>query len=66
MIVSVSAAYLKCRSGYVAVAVSGPQGQVTREAQTGSNDRSENMVAFAGETLKLLRDVLSQAQTPSL
>lgn len=53
-------------SGYLAVAVSSAQGQVTREVETGSNDRAENMVAFARESLKLLRDVLSQAQTPSL
>ncbi|CAI7602544.1 unnamed protein product [Penicillium bialowiezense] len=52
--------------GYLAVAVSSAQGQVTREVETGSNDRAENMVAFARESLKLLRDVLSQAQTPSL
>ncbi|KAJ5110688.1 competence/damage-inducible protein CinA [Penicillium argentinense] len=52
--------------GYVAVAVSSAKGQVTREVETGSNDRAENMVAFARETLVLLRDVLSQVESPSL
>ncbi|KAJ5927072.1 competence/damage-inducible protein CinA [Penicillium verrucosum] len=51
--------------GYVAVAVSTAQGNYTREIETGSNDRSENMVAFAREALKLLRDVITQTKPPS-
>lgn len=46
-----------CR-GYVAVAVSTAHGTYTREVDTGSADREKNMVAFAGEGLKLLRDVI--------
>ncbi|KAL2823234.1 hypothetical protein BDW59DRAFT_148875 [Aspergillus cavernicola] len=49
--------------GYVAVAVSSAQGRYTREVETGSDSRAENMVAFAGEALKLLRDVLVQSGT---
>ncbi|KAL4938607.1 hypothetical protein BDV06DRAFT_50036 [Aspergillus oleicola] len=45
--------------GYVALAVSTPTGQVTREVETESNDRAKNMVRFAEEGLKLLRDVLN-------
>ncbi|KAI9035240.1 CinA family protein [Aspergillus affinis] len=44
--------------GYVAVAVSTAHGTYTREADTGSNDRQANMVGFATEALKLLRDVI--------
>ncbi|KAJ5679900.1 competence/damage-inducible protein CinA [Penicillium macrosclerotiorum] len=51
--------------GYVAMAVASASGSVTREFETGSNDRAENMVVFARESLKLLRDVLSGAETPS-
>lgn len=50
----------------MAVAVSTAQGSVTREFESGSNDRAENMVVFAREALKLLRDVLTQVETPSL
>ncbi|KAJ5864922.1 uncharacterized protein N7529_006838 [Penicillium soppii] len=53
--------------GYVAMAVSTAQGQVKREFDTESNNRAENMVAFARESLKLLIDViLSRAESPSL
>ncbi|KAJ5772541.1 competence/damage-inducible protein CinA [Penicillium odoratum] len=52
--------------GYVALAVSSAQGKFTREFETGSNDRAANMVVFAREALKLLRDVISQVETPSL
>ncbi|KAL4923003.1 CinA family protein [Aspergillus undulatus] len=52
--------------GYVALAVSSAQGQVTREIETGSNARGENMVRFAEEALRLLRDVISQAGGASL
>jgi hypothetical protein len=44
--------------GYVAVAVSTAHGTYTREVKTGSDNREKNMVAFAEEGLKLLRDVL--------
>ncbi|PIG82886.1 MOSC domain protein [Aspergillus arachidicola] len=44
--------------GYVAVAVSTAHGTYTREVETGSDDRQKNMVTFAEESLKLLRDVL--------
>ncbi|KAL4948907.1 hypothetical protein BDW69DRAFT_85222 [Aspergillus filifer] len=52
--------------GYVALAVSTPHGPVTREVETGSNDRAGNMVRFAEEALKLLRDVLNQSGGASL
>ncbi|KAL4779964.1 hypothetical protein BJX76DRAFT_339362 [Aspergillus varians] len=52
--------------GYVAVAVSSPHGRFTREVETGSNNRGENMVAFAAEALKLLRDVLAESTAPVL
>lgn len=44
--------------GYVALAVAGPGGTVTREVETGVGGRQENMVAFAGAALGLLRDVV--------
>ncbi|OBT83453.1 hypothetical protein VE02_07858 [Pseudogymnoascus sp. 03VT05] len=44
--------------GYVALAVSTPEGTFTREVDTGSADRAENMVNFAAEALKLLIDVI--------
>jgi hypothetical protein len=46
--------------GYVALAVSSPSGTYTREVETGlGGDREKNMVAFAEEALKLVRDVLN-------
>ncbi|KAI9717948.1 MAG: hypothetical protein M1828_007040 [Chrysothrix sp. TS-e1954] len=44
--------------GYVALAVSSEQGTFTREVETGQDVREENMVRFAEEGLKLLRDVM--------
>ncbi|CAN9187654.1 unnamed protein product [Alternaria alternata] len=45
--------------GYVAFAVARETGEtVTKEVETGSSEREGNMVAFAVEGLKLLRDVL--------
>ncbi|CAD6578151.1 MAG: hypothetical protein ASARMPRED_008554 [Alectoria sarmentosa] len=45
--------------GYVALAVATQQGTSTKEADTGlGGDRKGNMVAFAVEGLKLLRDVI--------
>ena len=46
--------------GYVALAVArGEGGTVTREVETGlGGEREGNMVAFAEEALRLLRDVL--------
>ncbi|KAE8334662.1 hypothetical protein BDV24DRAFT_156687 [Aspergillus arachidicola] len=51
-------AMLMIHRGYVAVAVSTAHGTYTREVETGSDDRQKNMVTFAEESLKLLRDVL--------
>ncbi|KAK3174797.1 hypothetical protein OEA41_002043 [Lepraria neglecta] len=45
--------------GYVALAVATEKGTSTKEAETGlGGDREGNMVAFAVEGLKLLRDVV--------
>ncbi|ORY60850.1 putative competence/damage-inducible CinA family protein [Pseudomassariella vexata] len=47
------------KPGYVALAVSSEQGTVTREVETGlGGDREANMVRFAEEGLKLLRDAI--------
>lgn len=44
---------------YVALAVATEQGTYTREVETGcGGEREKNMVAFAAEALKLLRDVM--------
>jgi len=45
-------------SGYLALAVATPEGTFTRELDTGSKDRAENMVTFAVEALRLLLDVI--------
>ncbi|KAF2007689.1 competence/damage-inducible protein-like protein cinA [Amniculicola lignicola CBS 123094] len=45
--------------GYVALAVAREGGEtVTREVETGGSGREENMVRFAVEGLKLVRDVI--------
>ncbi|KAL1609626.1 hypothetical protein SLS59_001134 [Nothophoma quercina] len=44
--------------GYVALAVSKQGGTVTREVETGSSEREGNMVRFAVEGLKLVRDTI--------
>ncbi|RWQ99870.1 putative competence/damage-inducible protein CinA [Paecilomyces variotii] len=44
--------------GYVTLAVSSPSGTYTREVDTKTNDREKNMVLFAEEALKLVRDVI--------
>jgi nicotinamide mononucleotide (NMN) deamidase PncC len=45
--------------GYVALAVAREGGEtVTREVETGSSEREANMVAFAVEGLRLVRDVI--------
>ncbi|KAL9092183.1 MAG: hypothetical protein Q9159_000942 [Coniocarpon cinnabarinum] len=44
--------------GYVALAVSTPKGTATREIETGTSERTENMQLFAKEALVLLRDVI--------
>lgn len=47
------------KSGYVALAVSSAAGTATREVETGlGGDREANMLQFAVEGLKLLRDVI--------
>ncbi|KAF7519358.1 hypothetical protein G7054_g13123 [Neopestalotiopsis clavispora] len=46
--------------GYVALAVDSDKGTFVRELNTGlGNDRTANMVRFAAEALKLLRDVMT-------
>lgn len=44
--------------GYVALAVATPEGTFARELDTGSRNRAENMVNFAAEALRLLKDVI--------
>ena len=45
--------------GYVALAIATEKDTSTKEAETGlGGDREGNMVAFAVEGLKLLRDVI--------
>ncbi|KAI9676481.1 MAG: hypothetical protein M1817_000639 [Caeruleum heppii] len=45
--------------GYVALAVASERGSFTKEMDTGhEGDREKNMMAFAEEALKLLRDVI--------
>lgn len=45
--------------GYVALAVAKEGGTVTREVETGlGGEREKNMVRFAVEGLKLVRDVI--------
>lgn len=45
--------------GYVALAVSSAKGTYKRELDTGlGKDREANMIAFAVEALKLVRDVI--------
>ncbi|MCJ1446586.1 MAG: hypothetical protein MMC23_007091 [Stictis urceolatum] len=48
--------------GYVALAVAGESGTVTREVDTGLEDRERNMVEFARAGLDLLKDCLGKAQ----
>ena len=55
---SVTNLSLHCR-GYVALAVATEKETSTKEAETGlGGDREANMVAFAIEGLRLLRDVI--------
>jgi nicotinamide mononucleotide (NMN) deamidase PncC len=44
--------------GYLALAVAGEGGKVTREVETGKAEREGNMVAFAVAGLELVRDVV--------
>ena len=47
--------------GYVALAVALEKGSQTKEVETGlGGDREGNMVAFAVEGLRLLRDAIKQ------
>lgn len=49
--------------GYVALAVTSDKGTTTREVQTGmGTNREKNMVQFAVEGLKLVRDVIKGAE----
>ncbi|RDW63237.1 CinA family protein [Aspergillus mulundensis] len=52
--------------GYVALAVSTADVTHTREVETGSRNRAENMVAFAAESLRLLKEVLSKSGASAL
>ncbi|EDU44711.1 CinA protein competence- and mitomycin-induced [Pyrenophora tritici-repentis] len=53
--------------GYVALAVARSGGAtVTREVETGSSEREANMVAFALEGLRLLRDVIKGEEVGKL
>lgn len=52
------------RPGYVAVAVSCEAGDFTKEVETGTEVRAENMVRFASEALVLLRDVIKGVAKP--
>lgn len=46
--------------GYVALAVASEKGSITREVDTGlGGDREGNMVQFAVEGLKLVKDVIT-------
>jgi len=44
--------------GYVALAVATDHGTYTKELNTGTTDREQNMLAFAVEALNLLKDVI--------
>lgn len=58
-------AELCCRSGYVALAVVGDKGTLSRDLNTGlGGDRSANMVAFAVEALKLVEEYIRQDGLP--
>jgi hypothetical protein len=51
-----------CIRGYVALAVASEGGTVTREVETGSSDRANNMVEFAKAALELLKERLSEGE----
>ncbi|CAD6571996.1 MAG: hypothetical protein CYPHOPRED_004683 [Cyphobasidiales sp. Tagirdzhanova-0007] len=52
--------------GYVALAVSGPTGVNVKEVETSLGaDREKNMLAFAEEAFKLVKDVILQGDTKS-
>lgn len=46
-------------SGYVALAVVGESETLTKDLNTGLQDRSANMVAFAVEALKLVQELIN-------
>lgn len=47
-------------SGYVALAVAGDKGTASKDLDTGcGTDRQANMVAFAVEALKLVKDYIN-------
>jgi hypothetical protein len=48
----------RCSSGYVALAVATENGTFTREIDGLGADREKNMITFAAEALKLVRDVI--------
>lgn len=45
--------------GYVALAIATPDGVVSKEIKTGTNDRQANMVLFAEEALRFFVEVLT-------
>ncbi|EOD52394.1 Competence damage-inducible protein [Neofusicoccum parvum] len=47
------------QAGYVALAVASGSGCVEREIETGLTDRDANMVKFAVEALRLVKDVIA-------
>ncbi|EKG18025.1 CinA [Macrophomina phaseolina MS6] len=47
------------KAGYVALAVASSAGCVEREIETGLVDRDANMVRFAAEALRLVKDVIA-------
>lgn len=50
-------------SGYVALAVAGPGGTEKKDLDTGKGtDRDANMLAFAIEALKMVKDVVGQQE----
>jgi len=50
--------------GYVALAVVGEEGVWTREVETGTKDRVENMLRFAEEGIKFLLEVVKGEVKP--
>lgn len=53
------------RSGYVALAVVGENETLTKDLNTGLQDRSANMVAFAVEALKLVEELINNGASHS-
>jgi len=57
---SISASFLTSGSGYVALAVASESGTSSKDLDTGcGTDRQANMVAFAVEALKFVKEVMN-------